>query len=524
MEGTNNNPLPPLPKQVGGGKAMELSIATWNSTGSGINKCQWFNEYLANSDIKLANIQETFRTGKASNQHFKNQYKDYRNSTISAKRKDTISTGRASGGLVQLWRKDLQMIVENISTVNYRVQAQNIKIGTYNIIWINTYHPTDKPGSSDISELEELLSEVSDILDNHPNSEVIWAGDMNYNTKKSTVATKRYKEWLSDKGLSSTSEQLSIDYTYTHTDHTTTSLLDHIVVSPNMINLITEGGVFHSPLCPSGHDPVWLRLAIPVKESMPQQRNTKPRKPAWHKADSEAINNYTNTLHNNLPSSKLDKCLDTQCKDPKHLDSIDNHMMDILTKIVETSYETIPLSQKRSCKNNKIKKGWSTRIAPLRKEAIKWHRTWSNEGKPSVGWLKDTMVKHRKAYHHEIKTIKKEEDKIKCQKLLEASLQGDMEFIEYIRKPRDLSDIEQYVDGASGEVNIANKFKEQYSKLYTSVGDKSRTEEKLKDISNRVKASNIELLEVEKLTGARLKVAASRLKPGKGDVSNSFTS
>ena len=101
-------------------------------------------------------------------------------------------------------------------------------------------------------------------------------------------------------------------------------------------------------------------------------------------------------------------------------------MLSILTTIIETSYQTIPLNNpKRKGNKFKLKKGWNTRVAPLRKDAIKWHKVWTQEGKPKEGWLKDTMVKTRKAYHQEIKIIKKEEDKLRAQKLPEASLNGD---------------------------------------------------------------------------------------------------
>jgi hypothetical protein len=72
--------------------------------------------------------------------------------------------------------------------------------------------------------------------------------------------------------------------------------------------------------------------------------------------------------------------------------------------------------------------------------------------------------------------------------------------------------------------NIARKFKEQYAKLYSSVGNRDATDAKIKDISSKIQSSSTSISEVDKLTGPRLKAAAARLKPGKGDVSNSFTS
>ena len=48
------------------------------------------------------------------------------------------------------------------------------------------------------------------------------------------------------------------------------------------------------------------------------------------------------------------------------------------------------------------------------------------------------------------------------------------EIIEFLKTPRDHKDTGQYVDGVSGEDNIARKFKEQYAKLYSSLGSKMK--------------------------------------------------
>ena len=39
--------------------------------------------------------------------------------------------------------------------------------------------------------------------------------------------------------------------------------------------------------------------------------------------------------------------------------------------------------------------GWTEEVEPFRRESMYWHRVWLGAGRPSNGWLHDTMVKKR---------------------------------------------------------------------------------------------------------------------------------
>ena len=84
------------------------------------------------------------------------------------------------------------------------------------------------------------------------------------------------------------------------------------------------------------------------------------------------------------------------------------------------------------------------------------------------------------------------------------------------------ADLADTVDGANGEEEIVDKFRDVYSTLYNSSG----SQEEMLRLNNRINSliGPTCIAEVAKLTGAAVKEAASKLKPKKSDVSGGFTS
>ena len=78
------------------------------------------------------------------------------------------------------------------------------------------------------------------------------------------------------------------------------------------------------------------------------------------------------------------------------------------------------------------------------------------------------------------------------------------------------------VDNVEGDEQIAEKFRSVYHELYNSA-DTSDGVSIIKD-SLRDMIGPESLHEVYKVTGSVVKRAATRMKPGKNDVSDSFTS
>ena len=137
------------------------------------------------------------------------------------------------------------------------------------------------------------------------------------------------------------------------------------------------------------------------------------------------------------------------------------------------------------------------------------------------------MKKARNRYHYAVRKIKKQADLIRAQKLLEAAETGSADLLKEMKKIKGSKkvklDLPDEVAGASGESNIVEKFCEVYEELYNSSG----SYDALQGIKEQLEINIVgeeSLEEVLKLTGEIVKKAACKMKPGKGDVSEGYTS
>ena len=111
-----------------------------------------------------------------------------------------------------------------------------------------------------------------------------------------------------------------------------------------------------------------------------------------------------------------------------------------------------------------------------------WNEVWKSAGKPLHGQLFNIMKKSKNVYHYQIRKLKKSENMIKKNNLLDACLNGNSDLFKEIKKlRRHENTIATDVDGVKD--NISEYFKSIYSKLYNSVDDDDMAQ--LKESINR---------------------------------------
>ena len=127
-----------------------------------------------------------------------------------------------------------------------------------------------------------------------------------------------------------------------------TSISNHFLVNRRLLEYM-ECSPIHLGDNASRHSPIMLKLKVAnIPRSAPVNMD-KPRRPAWHKAGEEDINNYTQLLHDKLGRLDTPACLncqDVHCQHENHSEVRDGHMLDILTAIIENSHSAIPMSGK----------------------------------------------------------------------------------------------------------------------------------------------------------------------------------
>jgi hypothetical protein len=121
--------------------------------------------------------------------------------------------------MAQLSRKTYS--VKKVTTHGYRLQAQVLNMPSCKVLWLNTYMPTDPPRVTeyDDSVLKEVLLEVETLLTSCTYTDVVWAGDLNWDMTRGTQFSKTMATFMDRLGRVSMWSQHPVNYTYMHTAH-----------------------------------------------------------------------------------------------------------------------------------------------------------------------------------------------------------------------------------------------------------------------------------------------------------------
>ena len=118
------------------------------------------------------------------------------------------------------------------------------------------------------------------------------------------------------------------------------------------------------------------------------------------------------------------------------------------------------------------------------------------------------MKRTRNVYHYQVKKIKKSEEIIKKNNLLDACLNGNSDVFTEIKKMRQHKpSVAASMDGV--KVNVENHFKGIYEKLYNYVNDTIEMIELNNEVQSRINLS--QLYEVDKVTPEVVMKAAKNL-------------
>ena len=176
----------------------------------------------------------------------------------------------------------------------YRVQAQVLNFPGTRLLWINAYLPTD-PGlmaGLDDTNLCDCISEIEKVIRETSHTDVLLAADLNWDLVRRTQFANTVRDFVERSGLVTLWSEHPVDYTHIHTDHKSTSTLDHFLISPRLVPLVSDCGVRHSGDNMSRLSPIYLKLklgALPVKTDV---KSTAPRRPAWSCASEQDTEDY----------------------------------------------------------------------------------------------------------------------------------------------------------------------------------------------------------------------------------------
>ena len=513
---------------------MDLKIISFNPTGFNLQKASYINFLAVSMDIDIFVLQEHMHL-RQNVSFIQNAFPNYESFIIPATKLDNrVRYGRPSGGLCIFWKKSLN---SNIKMIRHpdslRVQAISF---CDNYLLINSYFPNDpQAGNLDEFKLYNCIEDVKWFYDSYPNHKIIFAGDLNLDLSRNTRFVNIMREFFLNCNFVSVWSAFNVDFTFCNHYTTrngnnvlTTSVIDHFVVQPNILNDVSEAQVIHSGDNLSNHDPIFLKIKINSVPTFSSSENSDADihipKPVWHKASDAHINNYRSDLKSKLCNLTLTDgilCNDPTCSDSNHHKDVDSFCDYIISSIDSAVHNNIPMSKQNS--SNSVKPGWPVLVKPFQDKAKFWHAIWISLGKPLNCEVYNVMKHTRNQYHYAVRRAKNNASKIEQDNMLLSFLDGKApDLIKNLKSHRSnfKPKAPTHVDGKTGNDNIADHFASKYFDIYNMNESLAETNNLLDSLN----FSDNDLLDIDKVSPEIVHQAINCINSNKSDNVYDFKS
>ena len=505
---------------------MDIKFCSFNCRGFNISKVKHISELMKQCDILL--VQETWclpsNVGKL-NQYFI----DLNTYGISSVNDKVLLSGRPHGGCSFLYKKSLSASIAPIDIDCNRVCCMKLSTSIGHIYLYNVYMPCDASNNMYLQQYNEILSHISIHVQSNDVKHCIVAGDLNTDfARHNSGNTVSLNTFIDTEGLYSVVEDYKQEVKYTYTGiNSNTSLIDHFLVSANIVSFISKYRTCDSSDNLSDHIPLFCDLDICIVD-LPNKIDETcifNSKPLWHSAKDVDIEAYKRTLDDRLQLCSLNSCIITNSMpcvcDISHVDAISNFHDYIIDSCKIAMTVHIPHTNSTGRKV-KVIPGWDYETDCAREESLLSRRIWLESGKPNVGVEYDNMKQCRASYHYLLRSLKTKigvhVKQSVSKNMLQSNNRNYWKNAEIIRK-KNFNTV-PVIDGTQGDAAIADLFKDKYSILYNSVPSSSEAMDYLHErirhaIETQCDANAESSLHTHSVSTADVIKAVKRLKTDK---------
>lgn len=439
-----------------------LTLATYNCHGLGPGRLEYINKLAETNDFLF--LQEHWMFSEQINV-FESKVKDMHVHGVSGMPEHELIAGRPYGGCAILWRRSLRCKVSPVVTESKRMCIIRVSDDSgLDLLMCNVYMPCDT--EHDVSTAEvygDILNEITQIAENTNCEKIIVGGDFNTDFRRTrSLNTNALVTFMHNEFLKCGEDFISsrIDYSYESKANGHQSLIDHFLVTNNLFEDINRYEALHDGDNLSDHSAVCMSFDL-LTSSEEIKTGQPVSVPCWNRATLENIHDYQTTLDHLLDSIVMPweaiQCSNYSCE--QHSSMIQTLHDDIIKACLTAGDSSIPRSINRGC-TKKAVPGWNENVRVLRSQAIFWHCLWKDNNSPREGLLADIRRTTRFRYHHALKTVKHNKDKLVANKMAENLLnKNTRDFWSGVRKMKGSNKTSpSTVDGETGAENIANVF------------------------------------------------------------------
>ena len=443
-----------------------LKLLSYNCHGLNAVKAVYLREISSVFDFIL--LQETWLYEDTN--FFDENLQGFRSHTISGMDISKVNYGRPYGGCSILWKEDLLVSVTPVSTHSNRLCAVIIKNFDYSILLFNVYMPCDSGCLNDNEQYSQILLEIAMLCEKSDVQYVAIGGDFNTDFSRNSSVCHRLKTFMTEECMCCVSmfDQFKIDYTFESMANGSKSLIDHFVVSENLVERICEYKVYHNADNLSDHSPISIILNLPSEKCY----STLPQLKAdlcWSKATVEHTNNYKEMLNSTLDDMTIPwdaiHCNDMNCS--THTAVLESFCNNIVEAFIKSGDRCIPLKHRKG----KSVPGWENSVKEKGQSCIFWHNIWKDNGSPTNGVLYDIRKHTRAQYHYALRYVHNNKMTFRANRLADYMINNqESNFWQEIQKMNgNTNRMAKTIDNGMGDENICNIFAEKYESLYSSV-------------------------------------------------------
>lgn len=155
-----------------------LCLASWNSRGHGLDRVAYIQKLLGQCDILFLPEHWLFNDNISA---FGNSIgHDVCIAGISGMNEEQLLTGRPHGGCALLWKRNLNCSFTPINVNSKRIFAGIFDLNSIEVLVCCVYMPCDGVSVGvDGQSYDEVLADISSVIDGCHVNEVIVAGDFN---------------------------------------------------------------------------------------------------------------------------------------------------------------------------------------------------------------------------------------------------------------------------------------------------------------------------------------------------------
>jgi exonuclease III len=374
--------------------------------------------------------------------------------------------GRPFGGLAILVRKSFA-----VSATLVRASERYMILTVDDITLCNIYLPCNSVRNyADV--FADTLSCLANEIEGVKSRAVIIGGDLNCSFEQSHTSTELIYEFCETFSLVPTFTLLSKGDTYTFatSNGSHVSLIDHFLVSEQLLGSVEKIWTGDTATNFSDHIPLCMHICIPntrkiTSNSRPhcgeRPSNKLDKKLRWDKANLLYYYNMTFRLLSNVVVPNFLWSLEAgQQVGP----AIENVYRQITSALQMAAFTTVP-----TVKSNYYKHWWDGELDAAKLKSVTDHKTWVSNGKPRFGPHHTSMVKSRNQYKLLIKLKEKENSNHFSNELHEALVNknGD-DFWRQWKAKFGKKKNSQVINGSSNPGDIAAMFANYFKDLYTS--------------------------------------------------------